>query len=249
MTRWFTALSVAMLFASTGSAASISTQIVLLDEFDVQLPHVGSVWTVPKGTTFRVQLQGAVLSPNVTDQSTTRAAALRGQPLGLNNLTGQLVTSGVNVVNPVGDNSTNPATWVGFTEAIGAGIPASVNLNDVDADGDLDADGAATASIQTVVSSAANLASAQLGALSANPVPFFEGQYFAANFGSTLLSFIPQTSLVFTDPAASSTAVQAVSAAVTGGPITINVPAPEPSSFALAGLAFAGMGLLRRRSK
>jgi hypothetical protein len=238
------------LIAPVAKAATVSTQLILLDQFDVELPHTGTTYSIAPGTQFRVMLQGRVNNPNFTD--TFRAGTtLDNKPLGIELIAGDLSTSGLNIVNPDGAPPAfpgNPPTWANFVEYIGTGTPGFVNLNDVDNDGDLDPATTGTANPSLALTSPVQLPFVQAGAFGwAN---LFEGTYTAFNPGTTQLTFFPSNVNIYIDPAAANNALAVESSFATiigaGTALTIQV-IPEPSTVALAGVSLVGLVSAMRR--
>src|SRR5688500_9757954 len=93
--------------------AAVTASLALYDTSGNALtPTSPGVWTIQQGTTFRVGLAGSVSAPNTTS-GTRSDVALRNQPLGMQALVGDLVSSGVNIVTPVADSSSR---WAGLVD-------------------------------------------------------------------------------------------------------------------------------------
>jgi hypothetical protein len=234
-----------MLAAGIAPAASLTAQIVLVDDLDNPIPQVNGGYQVLPGQQFRVQLLGQVLSPNFTDTART-GSTMDNKALGIQNIVGQLRTSAVNSVNPVSAGG-SPPKWQGFVEKIGLGSPGFVNLLDVDSDGDLDPSGAGAANSSLSISSSLFLSTVQLGALGQEVL--FEGRYVAQSAAPTQLTFVPTTVKIYADVVGGTDnnalfVEDGLSTFVTT-PIFINVP--EPTGIALAGLGMFGMIAIARR--
>jgi hypothetical protein len=225
------------------NAAQITTSIILTDLNGDPLPPSGAhTYQLVPGQQFKVQVQGVVNNPNITD--TIRAGtAMDSKPLGVANLAGTLTTNGVNVANPIGSVEAVPK-WENFVEYIGLGVPGFVNLLDQGSDGDLDPSGAGVANSSTSLSNAIFLSTFQLGANGLTP--FFEGDYVYLG-GVTQILFTPTTAQVFFDPAGGTTGLSVESVLDTFVTIPITIGIPEPSTFALAGLGLVGLVVAMRR--
>jgi hypothetical protein len=257
--RLFAGLAV-MLAASAASAVTVEFSIQLFDvsggsTAGVALPTSGpNHYVLGPGQEFRVRVFAKVNDPNLTDTNRD-GTAFDGKALGLQLVSGQLVTTGgVGVANPMDNGS---GQWLNFVRFGGTGFPnpTFVNLLDLGADGDLDPSGAGLANttlnlndpIDEPVEDGPVLAAVQL-ATGANPVRIFQGRYKLGNIGgATFLTFDPTTVNVFAEGSSNQTALSSQAAAFTTVGVTIGLP--EPTGIALASMGAVGMIAAARRRR
>jgi hypothetical protein len=244
------------LFVSNVSAVSISTKLVLLSgtSGNTEISETSpGVYDVQQGDVFRVRLLAIVNDPNFTDDQRvdsegTPLTNLHNQPLGMYFIGGGLLTSGVNVVNPVEIPTTPVPRWAGFATGSNLPIPPSVNLIDVDNDGDLDPIGAGAKLDAPNLNENSSFPQYQVGALGTYDT-IFTGRYSAQNFGTTQLTYVTETARVFGDNPANPDIYRLDEVDLLGTfanpSITINV-IPEPSMFVFASLGFLRMFTMRR---
>jgi uncharacterized protein (DUF2141 family) len=215
--------------------AGVTTTLTLLDSNGTPLTQSGAnSWNIQLGTTFRVVLNATVTSPNMTNASRSDAS-LRNLPLGIENLTTDIISSGTQIVDPVADTSNSPPRWVGFTDLTPDSVAYSfTNLVDRGGDGDLDVANTGMAILSFSIPSTGALPKFQYGAaasgVGAPPMQIVLGEYKATGIGTTSLSTQMNTVNVFadTDPDVAVTAVSALANSVNGS-ITINVAAAPAS--------------------
>jgi hypothetical protein len=257
--RLFAGVAV-MLAASAASAVTVEFSIQLFDTSGgstagVALPTFGPNHYAPlAGQEFRVRVFARVIDPNLTD-SNRDGTAFDGKALGLQLVSGQLVTTGgIGVANPMDNGS---GQWLNFVRFGGTGFPnpTFVNLLDLGGDGDLDPSGAGLANttlnladpIDDPVEDTAALAAVQL-ATGASPIRIFQGRYKMGNFPiGTVLTFIPTTVNVFAEGSSNQTALSSQAATFTTVGVTIGVP--EPTGIALASMGAVGMIAAARRRR
>jgi len=234
------------LTAAANAAPIINTRLTLLDSTtQVELPKTGSTYLLTPGQHFLVQL-GATIQPgteNVTDSLTGRAAATRNQPLGIQNLTVDIL--GNANVHPVNDGTGN---WQGYTDltpdafAYGA-QPITDSTADADAlPFDLSGAGFANNGAFTTGTTATSLAKAQYG-VTGKTVEYIAGEYVAT--GSGTLSVVKQAVNVYAENSGNNNNLDAVDNTANTNNTSVQVQVPEPASLGL--LSLVGLAFGRRR--
>lgn len=237
--------AVGMGLAAGAQAASVTAAFKLTDMANVALPSSGGVYTINKGTQFKVVVQGQVISPNMTAASGHTDSTFDNVPLGIQNATYQILSGGVNIVTPDADSGFTPPRWMNLVK--GTKAYSFVNLLDLGSDGDLDPSGAGVNNTSLNAADGNPVSQYQIGALG-SLVNLEGGSFTAANVGSTTLTTNFTALNVYSQSASDPDALPAVDvkSSLQNPTITINVvDIPEPASLSFLGLG--ALGLIRRR--
>ena len=224
----------AALMAATASvnAAIVQTSLKLTDDAGAELPKIGEIYQIPVGTTFNVVLGGQVNQPNMTDQARTNVA-LRNQPLGLQNLTVDIISQGAGKVTPVAAAGTTQwddsgaGVYTDLTTDV-VGYPF-VNLIDRNGDGNVDVAGAGFNHQGFALGTTGVLPRYQYGAT--GQMDFLQGDFRATTAGAVTLRTSASSANVYVDPAtggANDVQAQDLLGTVVNGTIQINVTGGDP---------------------
>ncbi|HYO07675.1 MAG TPA: hypothetical protein VER17_01765, partial [Tepidisphaeraceae bacterium] len=221
--------------------AGVTMSLSLVDANGAAIaPTSSGTWSIKQGTTFRVVASALVTSPNKT-HSARSVSALRNQPLGVENLAVDILSSASKVADPVAQAAQPVPQWSGYDDLTphAFGYPW-VNLLDSGKDGDLDVMGAGMVNTTFTLGTTTALPRFQYGA-TGSPTQIFSGLYRANTNGTTKLSTKVVSANVYADSNADAaiTAVSVLASAVNGS-ITINVGGGvvTPTGGSISGKAF-----------
>jgi len=255
------AVSPTPLHASPVMTASLQARDI---STGLPLPQAGGVYQVGLGQQFTVALLIDLTGPNFSDGFHGTIGS--NMPLGVQSTDVHVLSGGtVGAVVPVAVPG-SPPTWSGYADLTPDGIGfGSVELIDLDADGDLDASSLGFSEhvrFLPVNATAAQLQREQYGVtasipgvtpLVAGPLAVTSGTYLAQNAGLAALSTQITVSNVFIDPPSSAGdsatakgALLEITADQVNSSIQINV-VPEPATAAVAGFGLIGVLAARRR--
>jgi hypothetical protein len=240
------ALAACGLAAEADAAPVVDLTLTLLapDGYVIQ-PSVGPNGYQPMspGTHFFVMLGAKIRAgtENFTDSSTGRATATRNQPLGIQNLTVDLL--GDSFVHPVATGG----LWSNYTDLTPDALAyAFTPVNDANGDTYPDAPGAGFANLGafSTGTTATSLSKVQYG-VTGKTTDYVYGEFFT-NFGFGTIRAVPRAVNVYAeDPNNTANNLVALDNLANSNGLTAVIYPPEPGC--LGALALPAVALVRRR--